>query len=95
MTRILGHRAHQEHLENLVYRDQRGILLWDPQDLKDHQDHQGLVMMGALVNQVHLDLQDLQESPRYQEPIGPIPRSVYLDLLVLLAHLEVLVFPLG
>lgn len=95
MTHTLGCRAPQELLDNLVYRDQKGTLLWDPQDLKDHQDHRGLVMMGALVNQVHRDLQDLQEVPRYQEPTGPTPPSVYLDLLVLLARLEVLVFPLG
>lgn len=51
--------------------------------------------MGVQVLQDHLDLQDPQDLPRFQEHIGLITPSVFLDLLVLLVHLEVLVTPQG
>lgn len=64
-------------------------------DLRGHLGHQELVMMGVKDLQDHQAPQDLQGPPYYLEHTDPTTLSVFLDLLVLLVHLEVQVNPLG
>lgn len=91
MTLVLElYKDHQGTQDLLDLKETQSEAHLDP---RAHQEHPGLVMM---VDQVIQDLLDhlVHQGPHHcQDPIGH--HSVFLDLQVLLAHLEFLALDQG